>query len=45
MITCEQCLKTVGSGEVGGHRICDDCKVTEPERKPDDNEQKREEGR
>jgi len=27
MVTCDECGKTQGSGDVGSHWICDDCNV------------------
>lgn len=37
MITCNECGKVNGEGDIGEHWICDSCKVPEPQddEKPD----------
>ncbi|MDF2924281.1 MAG: hypothetical protein K0R57_3195 [Paenibacillaceae bacterium] len=37
MITCNECGKVNGEGDIGEHWICDSCKVPEPqeEEQPD----------
>lgn len=34
MITCNDCGKTVGEGDIGEHWICDSCKIPEPKDEP-----------
>jgi hypothetical protein len=34
MITCNECGKTNGEGDIGEHWICDSCKIPEPKDEP-----------
>lgn len=34
MITCNDCGKTSGEGDIGEHWICDSCRVPEPAEQP-----------
>jgi hypothetical protein len=42
MITCTECGKVNGEGDIGEHWICDSCKVPEPQEKEKSADEKHE---
>lgn len=41
MITCDECGKVNGEGDIGEHWICDSCKVPEPGEEKSGEEERR----